>query len=610
MVTRSIVVQSSIVCLLLAAAPWGAAQPAVFADRITVTATGSEEPVDEVPLPVTVIDREEIEATQEESLADLLRRVPGLTVMRSGGEGAVTSVFTRGTESDHTLVMLDGVRLNSPYFAGYDWSLLPTAGIGRVEVARGPFSALWGADALGGVVNVVPARAGSGLTASILGEGGEDAWRRLEGAVGWAGGGFDLYASGFDREGEGELPNSDFSTRQLLVDGGWSWAEGSRVAVLVQEVETEVGVPFSSPGSLTPNRRQRADQRLLAVPLRLRPTEGWDVELVTSRVERDLALRDPDDPFGFTASDTRADTVQARLASRHRLGDHQLTWGGEWRQDEVSDSSSYGVSLDGDTSEVVSVFVQDLWRAGRAVDVVAGVRFDDADEWGSEVSPRLSVGWRVAGDVELRASYGQAFRQPAIGELYYPFSGNSELEAERSDSWEAGATISAGTSRLEANLFANRIDNLISFDTATYAFANVAEAEILGAELSWEAPVTGTLLSMVQATWLDTEDSDGLALLRRPEWSAALTLHGDLGDRLRGALRVVWVGARPDVDAVTFERVELGSHLTGDLSLAYQVLDGLELLLRVHNVADESYQEVAGYPAPGRRVSGGLRWGM
>ncbi|HSN56154.1 MAG TPA: TonB-dependent receptor [Candidatus Sulfomarinibacteraceae bacterium] len=595
-------------CLLALPGPPALAQQSVFTGTVTVTATGAETPLEEVPLPVTVIDREEIDDSQEESVADLLRRVPGLTVARAGDDGSVASVFTRGTESDHTLALFDGVRLSSPYFGGYDWSLLPTAGLARVEVARGPFSALWGADAVGGVINVVPAQATDGLGASLLAEGGEDDWRRLEGVVGWAGDGFDLYASGVDREGEGELDNSDFDLRQVLVDAGWSWGDGNRVAVLLQDLESEIGIPFSDPTSLTPNRRQRADQRLLAVPVRLRVSESWDLELVPSVVERELTFRDPDDPFGFTASDTAADTTQARLASRLALGDHHLTWGGEWREDEVTDSSVFGVNLDGATTSVASAFVQDVWQAGRELNVIAGVRWDDADEWGSEVSPRLAVGWRPLDRLELRAAYGRAFRQPSVGELYFPFSGNPELEPERSESAELGLSWLAGPSRLQLNAFATRIEDLVDFDYATYAFANVAEAEMRGVELAWDAPLGSELVSMAQLTWLDTENEAGEPLLRRPEWSASWTLHGELWGPLSGALTVLWVGSRPDVEPTTFERVELGGHVTADLSLACELLTGLELLLRVRNLADESYQEIAGYPASGRRVTGGLRW--
>ena len=596
------------VCLLALPGPPALAQQSVFTGTVTVTATGAETPLEEVPLPVTVIDREEIDDSQEESVADLLRRVPGLTVARAGDDGSVASVFTRGTESDHTLALFDGVRLSSPYFGGYDWSLLPTAGLARVEVARGPFSALWGADAVGGVINVVPAQATDGLGASLLAEGGEDDWRRLEGVVGWAGDGFDLYASGVDREGEGELDNSDFDLRQVLVDAGWSWGDGNRVAVLLQDLESEIGIPFSDPTSLTPNRRQRADQRLLAVPVRLRVSESWDLELVPSVVERELTFRDPDDPFGFTASDTAADTTQARLASRLALGDHHLTWGGEWREDEVTDSSVFGVNLDGATTSVASAFVQDVWQAGRDLNVIAGVRWDDADEWGTQVSPRLAVGWRPVDRLELRAAYGRAFRQPSVGELYFPFSGNPELEPERSESAELGLSWSAGPSRLQLAAFSTRIEDLVDFDYATYSFANVAEADMRGVELAWDAPLGDALVSMAQLTWLDTENEAGEPLLRRPEWSASWTVHGELWGPLSGALTVLLVGSRPDVDPTTFERVELGGHVTADLSLACELLTGLEALLRVRNLADESYQEIAGYPAPGRRITGGLRW--
>lgn len=599
----------SIVCL---AAVWTAssapAQQTVFTDEVTVTATGTERPVDEVPLPVTVITRTEIDDSQEESVADLLRRVPGVVVARSGDEGAAASLFVRGTESDHTLVMFDGVRLTSPYFGGYDWSLLPTAGLDRVEVARGPFSALWGADAVGGVVNLVPGRSRDGLEAVIRGEAGSDEWRRLEGAVGWAGGGFDVYASGFEREGRGELANSDFDFRQGLLDAGWSWREGSRVALISQDLTAATGIPFSSPGSPTPERRQRTEQRLVALPLRLAVASGWDLELVASRVERELTFRDPDDPFGFTSSDTRADTDQVRLASRHELGRHVLTWGGEWRSDRVDDITSYGVNLADRASTVAGAFAQDVWRPAARWQLVAGLRRDAAAEWGSQLSPRLAVGWRPHGDLELRAAYGEAFRQPSIGELYFPFYGNPELAAESSRSLEAGVGWSALGSRFQVNLFTTGIDNLVDFDTASSAFVNVASADIRGAELAWDRALTGALTSSFQATWLDTEDAVGERLLRRPGWSAGWTVAGALAPRLRGDLTLLWIGARDDRDAVSFERIRLAGHLTADVALAFELVHGLEATLRIHNLTDQRYEEVAGYPAPRRRVAAGLRW--
>ena len=609
MLSDGLCVKWGLVCLAIVACASGAsAQQSIFSNKITVTATGSEQVVEEIPLPVTVIDRNEIDEAQQESVADLLRRVPGLDVVRSGDKGSITSVFTRGTDSDHTLALFDGVRLNSPYFAGYDWSLLPTAGLDRIEVARGPFSALWGADAIGGVVNVIPARAGDGLSATIFGEGGDDDWRRIEATVGWSGDGFDLYASGFDRQGEGELENSDFSNRQLLLNAGWTWGAGNRLSVVVQDLESDVGVPFANPEAPTPNHRDMSYQRLIAVPVQLRVRDGWDLQFVASQVERELVYRDPDDPWGFTASDTLADTLQAKLVSRHNLGDHDISWGGEWREDEVSNETSYGVNLDGDTSSVTSLFVQDVWQATEDFRLIGGVRWDDAEEWGSEVSPRVSLGWSVGGGVDLIVGYGSAFRQPSVGELYYPYSGNPELEAETSDSIEAGVTWFSDRGRIQFNLFATRVDNLIEFDFPTYGFANISEATMRGIEFAWDVPINAGLLSSLQGTWLDTEDAEGEMLLRRPTWRGSWTLRGTLWKRLRGDLTVIWVGSRDDIDPITFERISMEDHVTGDLAMGFEVLPGMELTLRIQNVTDTRYQEVAGYPAPGRRFSGGLRW--
>jgi vitamin B12 transporter len=605
-------VPSFAVWLMVAAVPAALAQqpPSIFEGQLTVTATGSEESVDEVPLPVTVIGREEMDDSQEESVADLLRRVPGVTLMRTGDEGSPTSIFVRGTESDHTLAMFDGVRLNSPYFSGFDWSLLPTSGLQRIEVARGPFSALWGADAIGGVVNVVPSRAHEGVALSLLGEGGQDNWRRFEGAIGWAGGGFDVYASGFNREGEGELENSDFANDQVLVNAGFSWSEGSRVSVLVQDLGSDIGIPYSNPALLSPNRRQQASERLYAVPLRVRASERWDLEFVASKVDREFLFQDPDDVFGFTGSDTVADTLQVRLASNHHLGAHDLTFGGEWRGDEVTQTTAFGTDLDGETTTVGSLFIQDAWNAGGGLRLILGARWDDADEWGSEISPRASLGWWVSDRVELRAGYGHGFRQPSVGELYFPFSGNPQLEPERSQSGEVGVTWFAGSSRLQANLFANRLDNLIEFDFATYAFANVAEAETHGVEVAWDVPITSGLMSQLQATWLDTSDGNGNPLLRRPEWSSSWTIHGLFWGRLRGDATLIWVGPRADIDAVTFARIRLDGHLTGNLALSYAIWRGFDVLVRAQNIFDADYQEVAGYPAPGRRLTAGLRFGL
>jgi vitamin B12 transporter len=583
----------------------------IFEGEVTVVATGEETPVDEVPVPVTVISREQIDDSQSETVATLLHRVPGLTVMGTEGTGQVVSTFTRGTNSNHTLFMYDGVRLNSPYFGGFDATTLSTAGAGRVEIARGPYSALWGAEALGGTVNVVPLRGTTEATGTLFAEGGEDGFQRYEGDVRWGSERFDIAASGLAREGEGTLDNSDYELTQGMIDAGYRWGQGSRIGILYQDVDSETGIPFSSPGSITPLRRSESDQQLLAIPVRWTISEVWRLEATASRVERRFHFEDPDDPSGFTLNDTEADTDQIRIASHHTFGTHAATIGAEWREDDVTNATSFGPNLDGQTTEIASLFAQDVWQVNDRLQAVAGIRWDDTDEWGSETSPRLHLGWMATTDLELTAGWGHAFRQPSVGELYYPFSGTADLQPEVADSWEVGAVWRAPAtgSRVRLTYFDTEITDLIQYDFVTLTNQNIGEAEIQGAEFSWEQGLGAALSSLFQVTWLDTEDTaTGEALLRRPEWSASATMHGRFATWLTGDFTVRYVGERKDVDATSPATIDAESFTTADLALAALIWDGLEITLRAINVFDADYQEISGYPNPGRRISGGLRY--
>jgi len=274
----------------------------------------------------------------------------------------------------------------------------------------------------------------------------------------------------------------------------------------------------------------------------------------------------------------------------------------------VDDASSFGVNLDGRAVTVTSAFVQDMWAASDSVQVLAGARWDDADRWGSELSPRIGVGWWAAPGWKLRASYGEAFRQPSVGELYFPFSGNPGLDAETSRSWELGVTRWFGSRlRIDLDGFWTSLDNLIEYDFATNTFANVATAKIKGAEAGVLWSVAKGLDVRAQATWLDTRGDDGRSLLRRPRWSGALTLAGRLGRRLRLDLTVAVIGRRADVDPVTFTRSAAAGAATADLALAWRVTPHADLTLRAINLLDRRYQEVLGYPAPRQRIIGGLR---
>jgi len=582
-----------------------AQQPAVFQDEVVVTATGTAESPDQVAAAATVIPASQLQAMGVASLADALRWVPGTTVLTSGLDNGVTSLFIRGTASTQTLVMWDGVKLNSPFFGGYDWSLPLAVGLDRVEVVRGPFSALYGGDAIGGVVQMFPAAAGADHASALIEGGGSD-WRRAEVEGAATSGPWGFVVAGGGRDGSGPLVNDDFRSGAGLASVTLSLDDGSRIGFLVHRTTEFTGIPFSG-ALLTPHRSTDADETIVAVPFHWRLNPSGELEVTISRVERGLRYSDPDDLSGFVRESTTANTDEARAVLYERWGAHSFVIGGEWQGDRVTDVSSYGINLDRAGRTTRSFFLQDNWSLPDRFAVLAGVRWDESSPWGSELSPRATVSWNGQ---SLRAwvSAGRAFRAPSLGELYYPDSGNPNLSPEHSQSLEAGLVVplASGRSVLQLVGFSNRQRNLIDFDYATYTYFNIDRARENGVETSWVAMVGGQGRLTTAVTWLRARDGNDEPLLRRPEWSGSLTVEGPVIAGVDGAASLVWVGSRTDIDPVTFATVPQRGFVTANATATAPIGRGFSARLRIENVANHAYEEVRGYPAPGRRLVLGL----
>lgn len=590
------------VLALVAAASSAASQtlPSVH-DTIIVTATTDAVPVTEVSAASTVIDGLELSQTGIASIADALRWVPGAVVVRSGGEGNVTSLFVRGANSNQTLVLFDGIRLNSPFFGGYDWSLPLAAGIGRIEVVRGPYSALYGGDAIGGVVNLVPVRAERDRVRVVVEDGG-DAWRRADAEAALTGQGWDLVAAGSRRSGDGPLDNDEFSTSTATAHLGLTLGRASHLGILVRSTDADTQIPFSG-ADRTPRRSTSGRETLLAVPLHIgfSPTSRLDV--TASRVRRSLTFRDPDDPWGYVRSDTDADSNTLSVAFHAAASTHQFVAGGEVRDDRVTDGSNFGTNLEDRRITTRAAFAQDVWTISPRTELLTGVRWDDASPWGREVSPRATLTWHGSSS-RWWTAYGHAFRAPGLGELYYPFSGNPDLKPERADSWEVGVSSPgpSGLTVVQLVAFSNRVDNLIDFDYATFAYTNIAGAKQDGAELSWIALAARDSRLRVALSFLNARDDRGQDLLRRPRWSGSVSIGGPLAASLHGEAALVFVGSHTDVDPVSYSRVAQPGFVTASLTTRLSLGSGLAVRARLENAANRRYEEVRGYPAPGRRL--------
>lgn len=573
-----------------------------FQDTVVVSASLDEEEREDVPAAVTVFDEEEIEARQADALSDLIATVPGVTVIQAGAPGQQTSLFTRGTESEHTLLLWNGIQLNDPYFGGANWQLVSLDGVDRVEVVRGPFSSLYGSNALGGVVQVFT---GTRQGGTLNLEGGEDGYARGSVAAGADLGRVRLDVTGGVRRGGGEFDNDFFDSDEAVVRVMVPVGGGSSVGLLVRANDSETGIPFSD-GLPSPRRRISWEERELAVPFRSE-RGAWEIEAQLSRTEFEGAFRDPDS--FFNASDTESEALRGRAVASWRQGEGlRLAFGAEGERLEVTAGSNFGPSLDGDHQRTWAAFGEAGWERG-PVRLEAGVRRDDNDAYGGETSLRAGTVVRLGGRTRVRASYGEAFRAPSLGELYFPGSGNPDLQPEDSESLELGVEHEAGGWRVGLTGFENRLRNLIDFDSVTFRNFNVGRAEARGleAEVGFRRGIFAGLLT---ATRLEAEDLEtGLELLRRPGESASLTLTVRPG-KWTFNLVGLYVGERADVDPFFFSRTRNPSFTRFDVAARWRALEWLSPYARIENAADEEYSAALGTPSPGRTVVGGLALGF
>ena len=592
-------------------------------DNVVVTATRTATTVDASLAAVEVIDRDAIERSQARSLQDLLRGRAGIDLANQGGLGKVSTLFLRGTESDHTLFLVDGVRVGSATSGLTSLQDLPLELIERIEIVRGPRSSLYGSEAIGGVIQVFTrgarkgvhtrfhAGAGShrlrelgagldiggdafdggsawfGVDASHQSSDGIDACRGI-GAPVFAGCGMD--APDPDRDG---YENHAVSVRAGF-DAGNGWSGNARA--LRSEGRNEYD---ADPAWGLPDRSRTLQQ---VVGAQLQRDTGGRVALKlnagrnTDRSDNDLAGI-PTDRFA-----TRRDSagLQADIAlARAQL----LTLGADWSRDSGGVESAFA-TFDVQRGNRAG-FAQYQGSFGRH-DLQLAARHDDNDQFGGYDTGSIAWGMDLAGGLRVTASHGSAFKAPTFNELYYPYYGNPDLRPETSRSSELGIARRTDAWHWQVNGYRTVIDDLIVYDPQLFVANNIERGVIRGLELSAGATAAGWDLAL-QATLLDPRNGsaglDGKLLPRRSRRSARLDADRTFGGwRLGGSL--VASGERYD-DAGNSLR--LPGYATLDLRAERAIGSGWTLQAGVRNALDRDYESVAYYRQPGREYGLVLR---
>jgi vitamin B12 transporter len=581
-------------------------------EQIVVTASALPEHVDETPATVTVITHEDIEVRAARDVSDVLREVPGLTVARIGSSGHQTSVFTRGANPAHTLVMWNGIEINTPFFGGYDWGQFSTSGIEQIEIVRGPYSALYGSDAMAGVINILTAPTRNMLQASV--EGGENGLRNAQVMASHVAGAFTFNGAFESRRDDGFADNDDFDQQSAHGSVRWTGGRQFSIGLTVRYTTYDLGVPTNLNATLDAlipslERRQDGNERQLAIPIE-QTLGSFRYELLLAENRREDTLDDPADPFGPFFQNTDSRSRRARLTTRTKTAIGTIIAGAERESTTVDDVTNFGPNFLDKKREERSLFLEDRYShafGDARLELSAGIRHDDYETFGNETSPRIAAAW-IAGGNKLHAAYGEAFRAPSVGELYSPFGGNVNLQAERSRSIEAGIDHYFDDGNVSLTLFQDRYRDLIT--NAGFVLANVGRARARGAEVSAQGRVSAMVHAGITYTYLDTEQlGSGLELLRRPRHSgsAFVNVRHGITDINIVALRT---GEREDILAVLpFSRTTNDAHTTVDANVQFD-LGRFTPYLKIENLTDAEYEEVRGYISPSRRAIVGVRFTM
>lgn len=581
-------------------------------DSVVVTATRTAQPAQRALAAVTVIDRERIERLQPVSLQDLLRGEAGISISNNGGPGKQSSLFLRGTESDHVLVLVDGLRVGAATAGLASFQDLPVEQIERIEIVRGPFSSLYGADAIGGVVHVFTRRPEAGARPNLfVGAGsfhtqrygagfagrGESAWYSVQAAHETTEG-IDAYRgnpawAAFerpepDRDG---YRNSSLSLRAgTRIGEAWTLeAHGLRA-----EGFNEYDGSFVNESDIV--------QQVVGGRVRYAPRESLAVTFNAGRTT-DLSDSYRNGVYVNTFDNFRdIASLQADIAAAGGL----FSTGFDWYRDDVESTTRFQV-----TDRITRGLFGQYQRDAGAHAFRVSARRDEDTQYGGRTTGSASWGWDFAPGLRLVANAGTAFKAPSFNELYFPGYGNPLLGPETSHSIELGLRGTQGALGWSVEAFQTRVDDLIVHDPRLGRFGgpnNIDRARIRGLEATASTTLADWQLRG-SATWLDPRNDsggavDGNLLPRRARVSGRVDVDRDFG-AIRAGASLVGAGERFDDIG---NRTRLGGYATTDLRLGYDIAEAWTLQVTASNVFDRRYETAAFYNQPGRGWFVGLRY--
>ena len=603
-------------------------------DNILVAGTRTTDILEEIPSTTAVINLEEIEARNDTSVADLLRNMPGIHVTQPSGQGGVTRIFVRGGDQNLTMVLLDGIRVNDPNDSrgsAFDFSTINMNDVERIEIVRGPQSAVYGSDALAGVINIISKSHADEFGGSIYAEAAMDDYYR--GALDVAGpigntGSFSLRVATKD-DGEPVTQttfSSDAASGRLSFANGESWD----IKFFSNYSDSDsTAFPEDSGGAdlavlRTVDTRSVEDLRF-GVNGSVALADNWRLSLLATRYDHDSSflspgvapgVRDSVPPNGADSNLKRNDIAVNAVVV---LSDNfTATFGVDFYDEEgVSDGFveffpgfvlPAGFHFD---RSVTGAFGELHYKSEPGPTLLASVRRDDPDIESDETTSKLGILYDFKnGQTSVRANWGQGFKLPGFFALASPLVGNPDLRPETSKSIDIGISHWSADGRIGATLmlFKNEFIDLIDFDSTIFSMVNRDQLNVEGIEMQFDYFINEKFSLSAQATYMDLELEGSSAPLRqRPDWRGSLSMRWVPSDKW--LVDASWLNVGETIDSsIPTGEMFLDGYNRVDVTATFRPKSNLDVLISVDNLLDEDYAEAIGFPSPGTRTRLGIRY--
>ena len=590
--------------ICLSVSPSVLAEESTQLEEVVVTADRKARTVDETLTPVTVITRKDIEKYQATDVADVLRRVPGISITNNGGAGKATSVFLLGTNSSHVLVLVDGVKIGSATLGNIAFADLSVDQVERIEVVRGPRSSLYGSEAIGGVIQIFTRKGGKGFQPEISMSVGSHNTQKAH--VNLAGGDkntwYNLNAGTEKTDGinatsnQQELDNDGYHRESASLRAGHRFTNGTEIEASVLRTQ---GKNTFDGGDFSGNSNDFVQESISG---KVKHAFGERVN-VSAQVGQSLDETynyfngGNLNPFASRQFDTRRETasLQADVATSVSSG---LTIGFDKQKDKITSDNTYTVT----SRKNNGVFASYQHDFGRT-DVEVSVRHDDNEQFGKHDTGAAAIGYDLSDTLRLKASYGEAFRAPTFNDLYWAGAGNPNLKPEKSKNAEIGLDGKWSNGTWAVSAFDNKVDNLIDWQDmggGIWLPTNVNQARIKGLEINAKTQLAGWDVN-ANLTLQKPENRSGANAGKNLTFRPERVINVDV-DRAFGKVGI-GIGVHGESEryttAANTANAKLAGYSTLDLRADYRLAKDWTVGAKIGNVLDKDYQTNSGYNQDG-----------